>query len=252
MNKKVKIISLVSCIILISVVLLRGMKIVYGEDSMKHGVLVNIDGIDRIVFENKEDIDTYLSKVKEIYSERHNDLTNIDIRSNIVCKEGEFLLSEFSTPKDYAQYTMDTKENIVQIYSESKSYGLEGEEVLFPTRGVITSSFGSRSDPFSGNESFHKGIDIGAPMNSSIYSPVEGKVILSGWVSGYGNTLIISTGDMEVLFGHCNELLLKCGDTVCIGQEIARVGSTGNSTGPHLHLEVKENGNVISPSDLLK
>ena len=55
MNKKVKIISLVSCIILISVVLLRGMKIVYGEDSMKHGVLVNIDGIDRKVFENKED-----------------------------------------------------------------------------------------------------------------------------------------------------------------------------------------------------
>ena len=57
---------------------------------------------------------------------------------------------------------------------------------------------------------------------------------------------------MEVLFGHCNELLLKCGDTVAIGQEIARVGSTGNSTGPHLHLEVKENGNIISPSDLLK
>ena len=252
MNKKVKIISLVFCIILVSVVFLREIKVAYGEEDTKHGVLVNIDGIDRIVFENKEDICIYLNKVKEIYMERHNDLTNIEIRSNIVYKEGEFFISDFSTPSDYAKYTMDTEENILQIYAQSKSCGSEGEEVSLPTRGVITSSFGSRSDPFNGNESFHKGIDIGAPMNSSIYSPVEGKVILSGWVNGYGNTLIIAAGDMEVLFGHCNELLLKCGDTVAIGQEIARVGSTGNSTGTHLHLEVKENGNIISPSDLLK
>ena len=252
MNKKIKIISLAFSIILVLVVFLREIRIVYGEVDKKHGILVNIDGVDRTVFEDEEDINIYLNRVKEIYMERHNDLTNIDIRSNIVYKEGEFLISDFSTPNDYAEYTMDTEENILQIYEQTNNSRLEGEEVLFPTRGVITSSFGTRSDPFNGGESFHKGIDIGAPMNSSIYSPVEGRVIFSGWVNGYGNTLIIATGNMEVLFGHCNELLLKCGDTVAIGQEIARVGSTGNSTGPHLHLEVKENGNIISPSDLLK
>ena len=108
MNKKIKIISLAFSIILVLVVFLREIRIVYGEVDKKHGILVNIDGVDRTVFEDEEDINIYLNRVKEIYMERHNDLTNIDIRSNIVYKEGEFLISDFSTPNDYAEYTMDT------------------------------------------------------------------------------------------------------------------------------------------------
>ena len=113
-----------------------------------------------------------------------------------------------------------------------------------PTVGVLTSSFGER------NGRMHNGIDIGADANTEIYAAESGVVTFAGTASGYGNYVVISHNNgYETAYAHCNSISVAEGDTVEKGQVIAYVGSTGNSTGPHLHFEVKENGEFSDPLD---
>lgn len=113
-----------------------------------------------------------------------------------------------------------------------------------PTEGVLTSSFGERW----GRR--HNGIDIGADMNTEIYAADSGTVTYAGEMSGYGNYVVIDHGNgFETAYAHCSSISVSAGDTVLKGQVIAHVGSTGNSTGPHLHFEVKENGEFLNPLD---
>jgi len=123
---------------------------------------------------------------------------------------------------------------------------------LWPTAGKITSSYGWRTHPIYKVRKFHTGIDIGAPSGQSIKAAADGLVIYSGWVNGYGNTLIIDHGNgITTLYGHTSKLLVGKGKVVKAGDVVAKVGSTGNSTGPHLHFEVRKNGVPINPMDWL-
>jgi murein DD-endopeptidase MepM/ murein hydrolase activator NlpD len=119
----------------------------------------------------------------------------------------------------------------------------------------ITSHFGLRKDPFTGARKGHNGTDIGAPQGTKIVAASGGIVIVAEYLRGYGNTVIIEHGNnVRTLYGHIrnNGTKVKVGDTVKKGQKIAEVGSTGNSTGPHLHFEVHENGKQIDPMKYLK
>lgn len=121
--------------------------------------------------------------------------------------------------------------------------------LIFPVEGYITSEFGGRPDPFTGADSKHKGLDIGAVKGTPIYAASGGKVIQSSNKNnGYGNCVIIehSTG-FKTLYAHCSELLVKEGEFVTAGQLIAKVGSTGRSTGPHLHYGMMVNGTYVDP-----
>lgn len=121
---------------------------------------------------------------------------------------------------------------------------------LWPTPGYkhITSPFGYRTHPVYGYRRFHSGVDIGAANKSKIISPGNGIVILAKYYGGYGNAVIIDMGGgVTMLFGHCSSLSVKKGDYVVAGQIIAHVGSTGVSTGPHLHFEVRQNGTAVNP-----
>ena len=114
--------------------------------------------------------------------------------------------------------------------------------------GQLTSHFGLRSDPFNGGKRFHHGIDLGAPYGAPIYSTQSGVVTYSGPYSGYGNVAVVYHGsDLYTLYGHTSRLYVKRGDTVRRGQLLAAVGSTGRSTGPHLHFEVHQNKKYIDP-----
>ena len=95
----------------------------------------------------------------------------------------------------------------------------------------------------------HTGIDIGASHGTNIYAAASGTVLVSGWNSGgYGNYVVIDHGGgITTLYGHCSTLLVSSGQTVTKGQVIAKVGSTGMSTGPHLHFEVLKNGAHTNP-----
>lgn len=116
------------------------------------------------------------------------------------------------------------------------------------TGGAVTSSFGYRRHPITGRRSMHKGIDIAAKRGSEIVAMADGLVIFSGRKSGYGNIVEIRhPNGLETRYAHNQRNLVSEGDLVRKGQTIARLGSTGRSTGPHVHFEVRKNGEAVNP-----
>jgi murein DD-endopeptidase MepM/ murein hydrolase activator NlpD len=119
--------------------------------------------------------------------------------------------------------------------------------------GVVTSKFGARRDPFHGRTRAHKGLDIAAPQGTPIQPIRPGTVVSAGKRGGFGNVVVLDHGDGTTsLYAHCHELKVQKGDTVQRGDVIATVGSTGRSTGPHLHLEVHQDGTAVDPMAELK
>ena len=114
--------------------------------------------------------------------------------------------------------------------------------------GYITSSFGRRKQPKAGASTNHPGIDIGVPIGTSVSATSGGTVITAGWQSGYGNVVYIQhPGGLVSRYGHLSRILVKTGQSVSQGQKIALSGNTGNSTGPHLHFEMRMNGVAVNP-----
>ena len=129
-------------------------------------------------------------------------------------------------------------------------YPMEFEHVL-PTEGTLTSAFGSRLSPTTGQPGFHYGLDIAADEGVVIGAFADGTVREVG-ESDYGNYLIVDHADgFSTLYAHCSSISAAVGDEVKCGEEIARVGQTGNATGPHLHLEIWKDGAALDPSNYL-
>ncbi len=123
---------------------------------------------------------------------------------------------------------------------------------IYPSLGRISSPFGWRIHPILRRRRFHSGLDFAASQGSPIRAADSGTVIFSGWYGGYGKTVIINHGKgISTLYGHSSNLHVSEGQTVKRGQAIAAVGSTGLSTGPHLHFEVRKNGTPVNPANYL-
>jgi murein DD-endopeptidase MepM/ murein hydrolase activator NlpD len=121
-----------------------------------------------------------------------------------------------------------------------------------PVHGVISSHFGMRRHPLYGDNRFHAGVDIAAPVGTDIHPIRKGKVIFSGEQTGYGNVVIIDHGDGLISkYAHNKTNLVKEGDPVDVNTIIAHVGNTGKSTGPHLHLEIHDGEKFLDPIKLL-
>lgn len=141
--------------------------------------------------------------------------------------------------------------NLVEYFSARKSL-LSKTPSIWPTKGWVTSSFGARVDPYTGNKVMHLGIDIAAREGASIVAPAEGYVIYVGRRGAYGNMVAIDHGGGIVThYGHISQTLVKIGDKIQRGQKIALVGNTGRSTGPHLHYEVRKNGLPVNPKKFI-
>ncbi|MGI6129865.1 MAG: LysM peptidoglycan-binding domain-containing M23 family metallopeptidase [bacterium] len=122
-----------------------------------------------------------------------------------------------------------------------------GIALAWPVNGQISSTFGWRQGRM------HQGLDIAASSGQVIGAAAPGQVVTTGWYGGYGQRVIIDHGrGIRTLYAHCSSILVKPGDTVRTGQAIARVGTTGNSTGPHLHLEVHVGGRPYDPLQFLR
>lgn len=120
-------------------------------------------------------------------------------------------------------------------------------------QGYITSSFGYRSDPFSGSTKFHGGIDFAGSEGTEIYSVADGVVVYAGPRSGFGNLVEIDHGDgMVTRYAHARAVAVRVGDLVSKDQLVAYMGSTGRSTGTHLHYEVLRNGKRINPASFIR
>lgn len=153
--------------------------------------------------------------------------------------------------------------NLINSSIVASTYELQysGGIMLWPTltTSYITSPFGSRLHPIQGITRVHDGIDIGGDTGDPIYASSDGVIIYYGWMSGYGNTVMIDHGTnnqgvkIVTLYGHGSEYIsgLGIGSNVKKGQEVMKIGSTGNSTGPHVHFEVMENGTPVDPKTYL-
>jgi murein DD-endopeptidase MepM/ murein hydrolase activator NlpD len=133
-------------------------------------------------------------------------------------------------------------------FLEEQKLMLSSTPSIWPVKGWISSGFGYRISPFTGRRVFHEGLDIATKYNVPVRSAAKGIVIFSGRKAGYGKTVIVDHGYGYITkYGHNNKLTVKTGDKVNKGDQIALVGSTGRSTGPHVHDEVLVNGIPVNP-----
>ncbi len=124
--------------------------------------------------------------------------------------------------------------------------------MIWPLAGPVTSEFGWRTHPIFGTARFHSGLDIGGDYGDPVCAAQSGVVTYAGWISGYGNTIMIDHGGgIVTLYGHNQSLAVGEGQSVHQGEVIAYCGSTGNSTGPHCHFEVRQGGEPVSPWSFL-
>ncbi|MDR2069158.1 MAG: M23 family metallopeptidase [Spirochaetaceae bacterium] len=164
----------------------------------------------------------------------------------------------------------DTLKTVNELFSETVTVGsrifipgarldrmdlqeINGDLFTWPVYGYLTSLYGYRASPFTGVRQFHSGIDIGAAAGTPIRAAMGGRVTAAGYDDSYGNYVVITHhGGYRTLYGHMSVIRVKTGAYVGAGERIGDVGSTGRSTGPHLHFTVYKNGVTINPRALLK
>jgi murein DD-endopeptidase MepM/ murein hydrolase activator NlpD len=123
---------------------------------------------------------------------------------------------------------------------------------IWPAQGWLTSTMGPRTDPFTGGSDYHSGLDIAGEKGQPVYATAAGVVTQAGFSGGYGNLIVIDHGfGLETRYGHLAGFVARTGDHVKRGEMIARLGSTGRTTGAHLHYEVMANGRLLNPLQLL-
>ena len=158
-------------------------------------------------------------------------------------------LDELALRLDSREQQLEVLEQLLAERRLDEAEYLAGRPVL---QGYMSSPFGRRTDPLTGRLSVHKGVDFAAKAGSDVVAVAAGVVTASGRRSGYGNTVEISHADGYVtLYAHNQSNLVQVGDLVQRGQVIAKVGSTGSSTGYHVHFEVSQNGRVVNPASYI-
>lgn len=201
---------------------------------------ITLNGENKEYVANKEEAEQLVEEMKTEYSE------DLDFEIGIVQVYTE-------NPEEWVIENIEIAEvNINNELEEELEEKIKIEEstvngILLdsqPVTGIISSRYGDREERSSG----HGGLDIAAPSGTPIYACGDGTVIQAGVYGGYGNLVIIDHGNgVQTYYGHCSKLYVTKGETVSSGENIAAVGSTGDSTGPHLHLEIRINGSRINP-----
>lgn len=198
----------------------------------------------KVYVNTMEEAEELVSTLKEQYSEIEPDLVINPIYLDNVDEVNE---ENIKLAKE--ELTNDLQEELEEK-EEIDSRTVNGIYLaVVPVTGRITSRFGANE---SIRDHTHKGIDIAATRGTPILATAAGKVTFAGWSSGYGYLVKIDHGNgVETYYGHCSKLYVSAGDTVEAGEEIAAVGSTGNSTGNHLHFEIRLNGNQVNPESFV-
>jgi murein DD-endopeptidase MepM/ murein hydrolase activator NlpD len=215
-----------------------------------------------------------INQQKQILNMRHEDLqrekeridqlklahaaTRSQLRGTMNMKEAELAKIQnnrkaLEEALDALERTSREMESRIRDYQENRSGPALGTgRLAWPCSGRITSPFGWRFHPVLHKQKFHSGIDISAGMGTPVCAADSGVVIVSGWNGGYGKMVVIDHGNrISTLYGHNSVLRVNVGDRVTQGQVIALSGSTGLSTGPHVHFEVRVDGRPVNPLSYL-
>ncbi|WP_295673650.1 M23 family metallopeptidase [uncultured Mucilaginibacter sp.] len=154
---------------------------------------------------------------------------------------------------DDAKLTDDETYSLYNEYLDRLVHSVAFTPMGYPHISSLTSYFGYRSDPFnSAHAEFHPGIDFKGTKGDAARCTANGRVVFAGWYGGYGNCVRIAhMNNYETLYGHLSRISVKVGEEVTVGEKIGEVGSTGHSTGTHLHYEVRKDGKAINPISFL-
>ncbi len=192
------------------------------------------------------------SSIKQKFTKIDTELSNINdylkargIKSAIKVDEGGEANDDVISTDEISDFYVK--------YLDRIGYDLSHTPLGMPYHGRITSTFGHRENPFGGNNvETHKGLDISGPLGSPVKAMAEGTVEFAGRRGGFGNCIMLKHANgFETLYGHLSQILVRVGDKIQIGQTIGKIGSTGRSTGPHLHYEIHKNGQQINPQSFL-
>jgi len=156
--------------------------------------------------------------------------------------------------KQLGEVAISQERSLAEVASqlESKRAHLAATPAIWPTKGWLTSRFGTRISPFTNQKQFHAGIDIAGERGTDVFAPAQGKVVFSGNRGPLGKSIIIDHGyGVRTQYGHSDDLYVKTGEIVQRGQRIAALGNSGRSTGPHLHYVVEVKGKAVNPLDYI-
>ena len=213
----------------------------------------------------KEEIETtkniLAEKKNQIVTAKQNQIKQSQVLANTKTTR-EYYISKLTNEEKELQQKIDTYNNqVAEIEAEIKLLAANsisddyiGGAIKWPVPGysTITSQYGMRVHPITGAYKLHTGVDIGAPMGSSFVAAANGIVIKATYNYAYGNMVIIDHGGgVQTLYAHGSEIMVQLGQTVSAGTEVLKVGSTGYSTGPHAHFEIRINGQTVNPLNIL-
>lgn len=244
-----------------------------------------LKGEARALMSSLEEVRRSLSRVQD-YTAKLTEITNIKV--NKVSKETgigplsaeEYKIAEensaLSTPTEHIPLGIDLDKLVFRpVFDKlyglgqlSNSQAVELQHILSnlsqqkyllasipsisPVNGWVTSGFGDRISPFTGQRSTHRGIDVASPIGTPVHAPADGVVIFTGAKAGYGNFIMIAHGyGIVSRYGHNAQNMVQPGQRVKRGEQIATVGMSGRTTGPHLHYEILVNGNYANPKKFI-
>lgn len=201
----------------------------------------------------KNELETFKTNLEGLKVEEKDKQANLEVQMNQLVKQQSELKNDIKALESKEDELLDQANKVTKIIENLKlQETYVGGVMAWPAPGYyrITSPFGNRIHPIFKVPKLHTGIDVGIPYGESIVAAQEGTVIYSNWMGGYGKVVMLDHGGGYVtLYGHTSKLLVSVGDKVAKGETIAKCGSTGNSTGAHLHFEVRVNGDYVNPME---
>ena len=270
--------------------LLRKMLIQIGLSLLIYAVIYIIQNNNYIFSEDflkkANEILSYDMNFERIYQNTKNNIGQwiTDLKNNMTQKENGIITNnDNEINSEYMQNTQESEESQNETTNNQETNGIGGAEeeqqtstqntnetqelsqeekdianikatttFIKPIEGTISSKYGQREPTTATVPKNHTGIDIAANLGTKIKSATEGEVVIASEEGDYGKHLKIQIGEVSIIYAHCNNLYVKQGDKVSQGQEIAEVGSTGNSTGPHLHFEIRYQERTVDPQKILE
>ncbi|MFA7077329.1 MAG: peptidoglycan DD-metalloendopeptidase family protein [Syntrophomonas sp.] len=245
------------------------LEVLLGANDIKD-LITRMDMLTTIIDQDQDLIDTINSRKKDLDNKKADlDVQKRELLAAKAAREEkqQLLATQLNDKKVVLGSVQQEKQKYAQAIREMEQASAQAEAMIlrlqgksgasigtgsytWPTPGYtnITSAYGMRYHPILKKNKLHTGIDIGAPSGARIVAADGGSVIFSGWLGAYGNAIIIDHGaGISTLYGHQSSRLVSVGAKVSKGQTIGKVGSTGWSTGPHLHFEVRKNGTPVNP-----
>lgn len=235
----------------------QALRVRKAEEQRVAGVQADLERTEIELGQEQQEQQRAHSQLNSLADERRNLVAVADQQRRHVASQVAQI--EDLSAAEESQLESMIRERQAELAARGKAAGVAGSlpsggpgSFSWPVSGTITSPFGWRSNPFGGSPDFHQGLDIAAPTGTTITAAASGTVIMAQWYGGYGNYILIDHGGgYSTGYGHCSAIYVAVGQSVKRGQAIGAVGSTGASTGPHVHFEVRINGKPVDPAPRL-